>query len=259
MGGGFAARVFGVFGISMGAHMALLAVFGFMPSPAALLKQQVEMEIASQEPEPPPPPPPAAEPPKPQEPPSARPKAAPKAAPKPIEQPAPQPQDAKPAEEAPVDLTGVTLTGGDGSSWSSVVGNGTEMKGPAGRIGKVTDKAKPGAQDGAVGGQGVAPVVAEASLSRKPVPPDGMDALLVQYYPARARSQGVAGSALLRLRILPDGQVANMRIVRQSDDYGFGDACMKLLKLRRWQPPLDRHGNPVATEISYLCEFEVGY
>jgi TonB family protein len=85
-----------------------------------------------------------------------------------------------------------------------------------------------------------------------------MDALLVQYYPARARAQGVAGSALLRVRIMADGEVANLRIVRESDDYGFGDACMKLLRLRRWHPPLDNRGTPVATEISYLCEFEVG-
>ena len=258
LGSGFAARVFGLLGISMGVHMALLAVLGFMPSPVALLRQQVEMEIASTEPEPPPPPPPpAAEPPKAQEPPS-RPKAAPKAVPKPAATPEP-PAEPKVADEAPVDLTGVTLTGGDGASWSSVVGNGAQLKGPAGRIGKVPNKDKAGDSNGVVGSQGTAPVVSEASLSRKPIPPEGMNDLLVQYYPPRARAQGVAGSALLRVRILADGQVAKMKLIRESDDYGFGEACMKLLRLRRWQAPLDRRGMPVATEISYVCEFEVGY
>jgi TonB family protein len=257
IGSGFAARVFGLVGISLGTHMALMAVLGFMPSPAALLRQQVEMEIMAPEPEPPPPPP-AAEPPKPEEPPAAK-KLAPKPAPKAME-PEPPPPDAKPAAEAPVDLTGVTLTGGEGSSWSSVVGNGAALKGPAARIGKVTGNNRAGTDDGAIGGKGKAPaLVNEASLSRKPVPPEGMDALLVQYYPARARAQGVAGSALLRVRILADGRVGDMKIVRESDDYGFGSACTKLLQLRRWQPPLDRRGTPVATEISYLCEFEVGY
>lgn len=256
VGGGFAARVFGLFGISLGTHMALMAVLGFMPSPAARLKQQVEMEIQAEQEPPPPPPPPAAEPPKPHEP-AARPKLAPKAAPK-LAEPAPPKAEAKPAEEAPVDLTGVTLTGGDGSSWSSVVGNGAALKGPASRIGRVTGNNRAGASDGVVGGRGKAPVlVNEASLSRKPIPPEGMDALLVQYYPARARAQGVAGSALLRVRILADGRVGEMKIVRESDDYGFGVACTKLLQLRRWQAPLDRRGEPVSTEISYLCEFEV--
>jgi TonB family protein len=256
VGGGFAARVFGLLGISLGSHMALLAVLGFMPSPAALLKQQVEMEILAEEP-PPPPPPPAAEPPKPLEPPEARPKA-PKAAPK-IAEPTPPKAEPKPTAEAPVDLTGVTLTGGDGSSWSSVVGNGSALNGPAARIGRTTGNNRAGSNDGAIGGQGKAPaLVNEASLSRKPIPPEGMDALLLQYYPARARAQGVAGSAMLRVRILADGRVGDMRLVRESDDYGFGDACMKLLRLRRWQAPLDRHGQPVSTEISYLCEFEVG-
>jgi TonB family protein len=256
LGNVFAARVFGLFGISMGVHMSLLAVLGLMPSPEARLREQVEMEIAAApDPEPPPPPPPA-EPPKQLDPPAARPKAAPKLAPKVAATPEPPHPEARAAAEGPVDLTGVTLTGGDGSSWSSVVGNGQALSGPAARIGKVTGKDRPG--ETKVSARNIAPVVSEGSLSRKPVPPDGMDALLVQYYPARARAQGVAGSALLRVRIMADGEVANLRLVRESDDYGFGDACMKLLRLRRWHPPLDHRGTPVATEISYLCEFEVG-
>jgi TonB family protein len=75
----------------------------------------------------------------------------------------------------------------------------------------------------------------------------------------RARAQGVAGSARLRVRILADGRVGDMKVLRESGDYGFGSACEKTLRMRRWQPPLDKAGTPVATEITYTCEFEVGY
>jgi TonB family protein len=254
---GSGARVFGLMGMSLGAHMAILAVLGLMPKPE-IDHKPVEMEIVEPEPAPPPPPPPAAEPPKAQEPPAARPKLAPRpaAAPKQVE---PEPSPPPAAAEAPVDLTGVTLTGNDGASWSSAVGNGEQLHGPAARIGKVTGRDRAGANDGVVGGTGTAPLVNEASLSRKPIPPEGMDALLEQNFPARARAQGVSGTALLRVRIHADGHVGEMQTLRETGEYGFGAACMKALRQRRWQPPLDRKGTPVTTEIRYSCEFEVSY
>jgi TonB family protein len=258
---GLRARIFGVIGMSLGTHMALLAALGFMPKPELDMRKTVEMEIEEPAP-PPPPPPPAAEEPPPkaaEEAPPPKPVAPKIAAPKPAAAPAP-PQEAKPAAEAPVDLTGVTLTGDDGASWSSVVGNGEAIQGPAARIGKVTGNDKSGARDGVVGGKGNAPtLVPEASLSRRPVPPEGMDALLEQHFPPRARAQGVSGSAMLRVRILSDGRASDMQIVRETGDYGFGNACMKALRQRRWQPPLDKRGQPVSTEIRYSCEFEVSY
>jgi TonB family protein len=134
------------------------------------------------------------------------------------------------------------------------------MQGPAARIGKVTGRDRVGTSDGVVGGQGTRPaLVGEASLSRKPVPPDGMDALLEQYFPPRARAQGVSGSALLRVRVNADGRVGEMQTLRETGDYGFGAACSKALRQKRWQPPLDKQGQPVATEIRYSCEFEVSY
>lgn len=259
---GLAARIFGVIGMSLGTHMALLAALGFMPRPQLDMRKTVEMEI-EEPPPPPPPPPPEEEPPPPKAAEEApKPKPAPPkiAAPKPAVAPPTPPQEAKPAAEAPVDLTGVTLTGDDGASWSSVVGNGEAMQGPAARIGKVTGNDKGGAHDGAVGGKGNAPaLVPEGSLSRRPVPPEGMDALLEQNFPPRARAQGVSGSAMLRVRILSDGRVSDMQIVRETGDYGFGNACIKALRQRRWQPPLDKRGQPVSTEIRYSCEFEVSY
>jgi hypothetical protein len=50
-----------------------------------------------------------------------------------------------------------------------------------------------------------------------------------------------------------------MRVMRETGDYGFGAACQKMLRQRRWQAPLDRRGQPVATEVRYSCEFEVAY
>ncbi len=255
-----AAKTFGVVGMSLGAHMALMGVLGFMPKPADFFAaQDVEMEVLEPEPPPPPPPPPKVdEPPKPAEPEPPKPKAAPKPAPKPEPEP-PKPQ-AAPAPEAPVDLTGVTLTGGDGASWSSVTGTGGALNGPAPRVASVSGRDRTGNTAGLVGGRGDKPVmVAEASLSRKPVPPDGMDILLEQNFPSRARAQGVSGSALLRVKIMSDGRVGDMTVMRETGDYGFGTACQKTLRMRRWQPPLDRRGQPVATEIRYSCEFEVAY
>lgn len=254
------ARAFGVVGMSLGAHMAIMGALGFMPTADDFFAAgKVEMEIVVPEP-PPPPPAPKIEEPKPPDPEPARPKAAPKpAAPKPAE-PEPPKADAKPAPEAPLDLTGVTLTGGDGSSWSSVTGSGGALTGPAPRVASVTGRDRAGSTQGIVGGKGDKPLlVAEASLSRKPVPPDGMDALLEQNFPSRARAQGVSGSALLTVSILADGRVGDMKIMRETGDYGFGTACQRTLRMRRWQPPLDRRGQPVATEIRYSCEFEVAY
>jgi protein TonB len=252
------ARAFGVVGISLGTHMAIMGLLGFMPTPNQFFaSHKVEMEVISPEP-PPPPPPPKVEEVKPPDPEPPRPKAAPKPAPKPAE-PEPPKAEAKPAPEAPVDLTGVTLTGGD-SAWSSVVGSGGSLTGPAPRVASNTGRDRTGSTAGIVGGKGDKPViVAEASLSRAPVPPDGMNGLLEQNFPPRARAQGVSGSALLRVTILSDGRVGDMRVMRETGDYGFGAACQKMLRLRRWQPPLDRRGQPVATEVRYSCEFEVAY
>jgi hypothetical protein len=106
--------------------------------------------------------------------------------------------------------------------------------------------------------------VNQASLSQKPVPPEGMSALLVQHFPRRARAEQVSGLAEVVVRILDDGRVDNMQVLHETArgawpaaDYGFGDACKSALKQQRWRPALDKSGKPVATDIRYTCEFEV--
>src|SRR4051812_46235189 len=176
-----------------------------------------------------------------------------------VRAPAAPPPDAPPPPppeaETPADFSGTTLTSdGPGPGWASAVGNGETMHGPIGRPGaKVTGRAR----DGAAGPSPAkaAPVVALASLSRPPSPPDLNDAL-ERHYPEAARKQGTPGQAVLKARITAEGQVRDLVVVSQSAA-GFGDACRATLRESTWTAPLDRDGQPVATFVSYTCRFEV--
>jgi hypothetical protein len=47
-------------------------------------------------------------------------------------------------------------------------------------------------------------------------------------------------------------------VSRVSETYdGFGSACERTVRAGRWEAPLDREGRAVATEITYVCRFEV--
>jgi protein TonB len=176
-----------------------------------------------------------------------------------VRAPAPPPTDAPPPPppeaETPADFSGTTLTNdGPGPGWASAVGNGEAMHGPIGRPGaKVTGRARDGATEPSPAK--VAPVVALASLSRPPAPPDLNDAL-ERHYPEGARKQGTPGQAVLKARITAEGQVRDLVVVSQSAS-GFGDACRATLRESTWTAPLDRDGQPVATFVSYTCRFEV--
>jgi len=160
-----------------------------------------------------------------------------------------------PQAETPADFSGTTLTNdGPGDGWASAVGNGETMHGPIGRPGaKVAARSQDGTT--APSRAKAAPVVALASLSRPPEPPD-LNAALERHYPDAARKQGTPGQAVLKARITAEGQVRDMVVVSQSAA-GFGDACRATLRESTWSPPLDRDGQPVATFISYTCRFEV--
>ena len=98
-------------------------------------------------------------------------------------------------------------------------------------------------------------IVAPASLARKPRAP-GLDVELERQYPAEARRSGVSGTAVLRVRILPDGRTGDVHI--QSESWrGFGPACERTVRAGRWDPPIDHDGRAVTTEITYTCRFEV--
>jgi protein TonB len=234
--------------MSAAGHIVIFTLLGLVPPPSEVLAMQ-DIEIEVVEPkvkvEPPKPPEPEKEPP----PPKSAPRQPAPAAPPP-EQPAAPP----PPEVA--DFTGVTLTAdGDGASWSTAVGSGAPLKGPVGKIGS------PAPQQAAK----IAPVgprfVPAQSLARKPQPPSGLNALLEDNYPRRARMQGVEGKVLVTLRILPSGRVGDMKVVDESPDgFGFALACTDTLrKAPPFLPPLDRSGAAVASEIKFTCTFEVEY
>lgn len=94
-----------------------------------------------------------------------------------------------------------------------------------------------------------------SDLSKKPVPPQ-LDSALAQFYPATLRNRGVEGEALIRVVLAKDGRVARTTAVSESHS-GFAPACEKALRTSRWEPPIDKLGNPTMTAIKYRCRFRV--
>lgn len=95
-----------------------------------------------------------------------------------------------------------------------------------------------------------------SDLSRKPRPPS-LNAALRQNYPRDLRRRGVEGQAEVRVLITSEGRVGNVSIVSESAA-GFARACRDTLLASRWTEPVDRHGKPVNTRLTYRCRFEVG-
>ncbi len=180
------------------------------------------------------------------------PAAAPRAAPAKPTQP-----DAPPAVN-PVDMTGVTLTAGDG--WSTVVGNGAPMLEPL-RVPAPEKASEAASAPRAVArtaptsrGAPLA-VVALAELRDKPRPPP-LDQALLRNYPEEARRTGTKGRAEVVARIEPDGSVREVQRVSESAP-GFGAACAGALRGSVWSVPRDRLGQAVPTRIRYTCYFRV--
>lgn len=144
--------------------------------------------------------------------------------------------------DAPVDFTGMTFSN-DGPG-VVVTGGGAAPSRPA----SATSLA------GAPSPARAASFVPAGSLGRAPRAP-GLDRELERNYPSDARRSGISGAASLRLELLADGRVGKVEHV--SETYaGFGRACERTVRGGRWEPPLDRDGRPVATEIKYVCKFE---
>jgi periplasmic protein TonB len=245
------ARIFGLLATSLAVHIIVFSVLGLVPSPAQVLAMEdieievVEPELAKVEP---PPPEPLKEP----EPEVKQVRRA--AAPAPAPEP-PKEKAAAPPEEV-ADFTGVTLTAdGEGPGWTTVVGTGAPLAGPVGKIGTGP---RPAVQQAAKTGPVGPRFVPVGSLARKPKPPAGLDELLKSMFPKRARLQAIEGKAKVMLRLLPTGRVTNMRVLDESPPgYGFGDACVQLLKMAgAFSPAFDADGNAVATEIPFNCGFE---
>jgi outer membrane biosynthesis protein TonB len=101
-----------------------------------------------------------------------------------------------------------------------------------------------------------APVITSVSdLSKRPIPPQ-LDSALARFYPASLRNQGIEGEALIRVVLGKDGRVSETHAVSESHP-GFAPACEKALRTSRWDPPIDKHGNPTRTALKYRCRFRV--
>ncbi|MDD9971472.1 MAG: energy transducer TonB [Myxococcales bacterium] len=257
------ARTFGLIAMSVGAHLTAFGGLGFVPPPADVIAERdMEFEVYEEpEPLPEPEPEPEQEEPEPEpepEPPKPKPK------PKPVEPepeaPPPEPiEEPPPAPEAPVDFTGVTLTAdGAGSSWASAVGNGKAITRPT-RVGTNTGRDRAGKAGGIVGGRGKGPsLITVKNLRKNPVPPSRVSEMLKRFYPKRASAQGIEGKSVVRIRILADGSLGNLRIKQETGAYGFGEACIKALRRSgRWRPAIDKRGRSGIYETEFTCRFEV--
>ncbi|AKU96062.1 Ferric siderophore transport system, periplasmic binding protein TonB [Labilithrix luteola] len=238
-------------------HVAAFAILPNRATPHPAPPPPLVIEVADiPAPEPPPPPPPPPEEPKP-EPAAPEPQVAPTpqkmaAAPARTEsRPTTQAQnDPPPSDEPPADFTGTVMSNdGPGIAVRAGSGGGGTGRGPA--TGPAPAKADPGPARPA-GPR----FVAARDLSKPPRAPVGLDGALERNYPTEAKRAGIAGKAVLRVKILPDGRVGGVE--RVSESYpGFGEACEKTVRSAPWEPPIDREGAPVGTEITYTCRFEV--
>lgn len=218
--------------------------------------RDIEVSIVEEKP-PAPEPAPIAEPEPEPEPIKARPPR--EASPRPVEK-APPPSKEAPAaaEETIADLTGTTLTGESAGGWVSAVGSGAAMTGPIGKVNAaVTGRDRAGVEGGVLGGTGTR-VVSEADLSRRPQPPAAelLNEALERNYPKSAKQQGIEGTARIKVRVLANGKLQPLGTVSETHP-GFGDACKASVRDTSWGPGLDRAHQPVATDITYKCEFNV--
>jgi TonB family protein len=153
---------------------------------------------------------------------------------------------AEPKAETPADFTGVTLTNdGTGAGWASPIGSGAAMKGPIGTPGAtISARSRLGATGGGAVQKSDGPrILGLADLSKPPRAPV-LSEMLERNYPDEARQRGVSGSAVLRVRVMPDGHLRDLIVVAESGD-GFGEACRRTLRDSLWSPPLDRAERPV--------------
>ena len=181
--------------------------------------------------------------------------------PPPPNQPAP-PEPAQPP--APLDLSGVTLTGG-ASSFAVAAGDGSERAGPIAaphppRTPRSADS-QPRSSSGAARGAG-GRLVRAADLSRAPTATQAsrrsLERCLLDRYPEQARRRGDQARIDASLRVGLDGAVERVRLLPSPADPAFSSACRACLeRLPAFSAPLDRDGEPVTTTLRAFCDFRV--
>jgi outer membrane biosynthesis protein TonB len=246
--------------LSAGVHVVVFFGLGTVRVDAAVPRDEVvEFTVVEEQPAeeaPPPPPPPAPEPEPEPKPEPVKPRIK-EASPAPVEEaPPPDPTPPAPAEETIADFSGTTLTGEGSGGWTTAVGSGAPMNAPIGKPkAAVTGRERDGTEGGAIGGTGTR-VVSEADLSRSPKVPsaEALNEALKREFPKDAQQQGIEGVARIRVRVFATGKLSPLTVLSESYP-GFAEACKRSLRDQRFEPGLDRQGQPVATDINFKCEF----
>jgi outer membrane biosynthesis protein TonB len=171
-------------------------------------------------------------------------------------------EDVELPEPAPSpELTGETLVSNEGQGLAAPVGNGGSRQGAihpglSGGTNRSPIAVKAASTRQAPRGPQLPEAVPLSQLSKRPVPPP-LTGVLERNYPAQARSLGRSGEAKVRARVEADGAIRVAKVTSETAP-GFGEACRNTLLSSTWSVPLDRHGNPASTWVTYQCKFRIG-
>jgi hypothetical protein len=115
----------------------------------------------------------------------------------------------------------------------------------------------------AAGSQGTpsTEVVEARQLSRRPLPPSGLEARIRSHYPSAARAQQIEGTGSARLLVSPSGVISIALASGESaQGSGFAAACADAMRgSTGWGAPLDQSAKAVSTWIHFTCEFAISH
>lgn len=237
---------------SVGLHAFVAAALSAIP-PQPTSPQGVQVEVSLSIPAPPeesrvqPDPEPESE-----QAPEPAPRLQPKARAEPAQSPATAPEPApvsQPANAAPMDLTGTTLTA-PGGGWAADPGTGAPRQGP------IRSSSRPRATPSSAPPSATPRRAVPAESRAQPPRPPNLDATLRANYPPLAQAQGVAGEAVVTVQLAADGRVRAV-VVGGESFVGFGEACRRTVMGSVWRAPRDEAGRPYATTVRYRCRFRV--
>jgi TonB family protein len=166
--------------------------------------------------------------------------------PSPVDTPTPA-TGAPSTGDAPKDPGVVAAEGGDGD-WQMLGGfAGGDMIGTPGAGTKGPTS---------LGGVARSATLAPRDFSRAAIPPN-LHGLLQRNYPMQARMRGEQSQVTVTAHINSEGGVSAVRVQSVTNaDKGFGEACVRtVLEGPKWQPRLNQNGLPVASTVTYNCQF----
>lgn len=76
-------------------------------------------------------------------------------------------------------------------------------------------------------------------------------------YPEIAMENGIEGTVVVNMTVLPDGSRTNIRIARPLDPSLEAEALRVISLLPAWIPATDENDNPIAQEITIPVKFRL--